>query len=51
MVKSGSNALVVAVAMALAPAPVKTILTSLSFLLTIFSALRSAASTTTAVPC
>ena len=37
--------------MALAPAPVKTIFTSLSFLLTTLSALMSAARVTTAVPC
>ena len=40
-----------AVAMPDAPAPVKTIRTSGSFLPTTFSALMIAASTTTAVPC
>ena len=38
-------------AIALAPAPLKTIFTSLSFLLTTLSAFSSAASVTTAVPC
>ena len=51
MLRAPSSIMSLAVAMALAPAPVKTIFTSLSFLLTTLSALRSAASVTTAVPC
>ncbi len=51
MLRAPSSIISFEVAIALAPAPVNTIFTSLSFLFTILSALSSAARVTTAVPC